>query len=149
MKQRVKCLQVHLLNLNLVNYPVKLHESTFVHLQDLYRNVQHKKPQVNELMKRSEKFVNSCSEGNEEHVTGLRHLWRDVMLKVCSKLRDLQNLLHVVMMKALNVNNKEDFLKTLSECEGDVKDLLQRFEECCAVDTGDDSTVAAARYHVS
>ncbi|XP_028409089.1 uncharacterized protein LOC114531672 [Dendronephthya gigantea] len=117
-------------------------------LQDLYLKIQHKKPQVNELVKRSERFVDSSSEGNEEHVTGLRNLWRDVMLKACSKLRDLQNVLHVVMMKALNVNNKEDFLKTLSECQRDVKDLLQRLQECCTGDTSDDPAVAAAQYQV-
>jgi hypothetical protein len=97
------------------------------------------------LIKRSEKFVDISSENNEEHVTELRHLWRDVMLKACSKLRDLQNVLHGIMMKGLHT---EGFSKTLSECQYDVRDLLERLQECCSVDVSDDPTVAVAQYQV-
>ncbi len=116
---------------------------TFLTLKDLCRQIQQKKPQLQELVKRSEKFIDVSSENNDEHVTELRHLWRDVMLKACSKLRDLQNVLHVVTMKGLNLHAKEEFSKTLSECELDVRDLLQRLQECCTVDASDDAVVAA------
>ena len=115
---------------------------TFLTLKDLCRQIQQKKPQLQELVKRSEKFIDVSSENNDEHVTELRHLWRDVILKACSKLRDLQNVLHVVTMKGLNLHAKEEFLKTLSECELDVRDLLQRLQECCTVDASDDAVVA-------
>ena len=99
-------------------------------------------------MKRSEKFASVSSENNEEHVTELRHLWRDVMLKACSKLRDLQNVLQAMIMNGLDINKKEEFSKSLSETELDVKDLLQRLQECSNVDATDEPAVAAALYQV-
>ena len=99
-------------------------------------------------MKKSEKFVNGSRENNEENITELRHLWRDVMLKACSKLRDLQNVLHVVMMRGLNINSEEEFSKTLSECEIDVRDFLQRLQECCSIDANEHPMIAVAQYQV-
>jgi hypothetical protein len=71
------------------------------------------------------------------------------MLKACSKLRDLQSVLHTAMMKELNVDAKGEFSKTLSECEVDVRDLLERLQECCSVDASEHPLVAAAQYQVS
>jgi hypothetical protein len=115
----------------------------------LWRQIQRKKPQLNELVKKSEKFVNGSSENNEENVSELRHLWRDVMLKSCSKLRDLQSVLHTAMMKELNIDVKEKFSKTLSESEVDVRDLFERLQECCSVDASEHPLLAVAQYQVS
>lgn len=120
----------------------------FLTLKDLCRQIQRKKPQLDDLLKKSEKFLDVSDENDEEHVTELRHLWRDVMLKACSKLRDLQNVLHVMMMKRLHTNAKEEFSETLSECECDVKDLLERLQECPIADVTRDPVVSVAQYEV-
>ena len=117
-------------------------------MKDLCRQIQRKKPQLDELLKKSEKFLDVSDENDDEHVTELRHLWRDVMLKACSTLRDLQNVLHVLMMKRIRGNGKEELSKTLSECEGDIRDLLERLKECHIADVSRDPVVSLAQYEV-
>ena len=117
-------------------------------MKDLCRQIQRKKPQLDDLVKRSEKFLDVSDKNDEEHVTELRHLWRDVMLKACSKLRDLQNVLHGMLMQRLHTNAKEKFLETLSECECDVRDFSERLQECRIADATHDPVVSVAQYEV-
>ena len=92
--------------------------------QDSCRQIQKKKSRLDDLDRRSKKFLDLPGENIEENVTELRHLWRDVMLKVCAKIRELQKLLHVLVMRGLEVEGRDEVSKTLSDSELDVKDLV-------------------------
>lgn len=83
---------------------------------------------LKDLMVRSAKFGQFSSEMNADHVTELRHLWRDVMLKVFSRLGDVQRVRYDVMMKTSDLNEEKDCESVAMECKVAAEDLLKRVD---------------------
>lgn len=99
-------------------------------------------------MRRCREF-SECLKGkeeDEEHVQGMRDLWRDVMLKAGRKIRDLQNTLRSLLANNFDMNKEENF--TWSNCDTDVNELVKNVEEMSPVDKNDDIAVELVNYQV-
>ncbi|XP_046859809.1 nesprin-1-like isoform X2 [Xenia sp. Carnegie-2017] len=98
------------------------------YFQGLNVEIMRRRADLKDLMVRSAKFGQFSSEMNADHVTELRHLWRDVMLKVFSRLGDVQRVRYDVMMKTSELNEEKDCESVVMECKVGAEDLLKRVD---------------------